>query len=94
MEVIEDIMKALERIPLWKRLSSVPSEIEELKKRIAALEAKLSPAKGEQCPRCKELTFTLTETLPMPGPFQALGAMEDHFECASCGYKTKKRVRD
>jgi hypothetical protein len=41
MGLLEDVMKALDRIPVWKRLQGVPAEVDSLKGRIAALEEKL-----------------------------------------------------
>jgi polyhydroxyalkanoate synthesis regulator phasin len=45
--IIEDIMHALERIPVWKRVSALPKEVDELRTRIAALEAKLEGKPGQ-----------------------------------------------
>jgi hypothetical protein len=41
MGIIDDILKALDRIPAWKRLQEVPSEVDQLKAKVAALEDKL-----------------------------------------------------
>jgi len=41
MGVLEDMLKALDRISGWKRLQQVPSEVDELSARVAALEEKL-----------------------------------------------------
>jgi len=35
------MLSALDRIPIWKRLHQVPEEVDDLKARISALEAKL-----------------------------------------------------
>ena len=37
MGIVDDVLKVLDRIPIWKRLQEVPREVDELKKRIAAL---------------------------------------------------------
>ena len=92
MGMIEDIMKALDRIPAWKRLVALPPEVERLQQRVAALEAQLAPATGDRCPKCRAMTFTLVESKPAPGALGKLGAMDDHFACTSCGY-TDKRSR-
>jgi hypothetical protein len=41
MGMVDDILKAFDRIPVWKRLQEAPSEVDELKSRVAALEEKL-----------------------------------------------------
>ncbi|WP_238911910.1 hypothetical protein [Achromobacter xylosoxidans] len=91
MGMIEDIMKALERIPVWKRVSALPSEVEALKERIAALEAKLSPATGEQCPICRSHTFKVISSAPDP-EFGFAGVKLDTMSCTSCGHhETRQR---
>ena len=59
MGVIEDMLNALDRIPGWKRINGLPTEVDELKQRLAALEERLSPAKGDSCPKCRAMSFTL-----------------------------------
>jgi len=87
MGMIEDVMKALERIPAWKRISGLPAEVDQLQARIAALEARLSPATGEICPKCREPRFMLESSGPEPGPFGALGARIHTYRCSACGYE-------
>ncbi len=41
MGIIEDLLNALDRIPIWKRLQELPPEVERLKHRVAELEEKL-----------------------------------------------------
>jgi hypothetical protein len=91
MGMLEDVMKALDRWPLWKRIQGLPDELEQLRERIESLERRLAPATGDQCPRCREMTFRLVDTKPLPGPVGALGAMQDHFHCSSCDYKTQRK---
>ena len=31
MSLLDDVMKVLDRIPIWKRLGEVPSEVDDLK---------------------------------------------------------------
>lgn len=91
MGILEDVMKTLERIPLWKRLATVPSEVDALKQRVAALEARLQPATGDQCPKCRGMTFTLQESVPAPPPWDEMGVMEDRYACSGCGYKDRRQ---
>lgn len=88
MGILEDVMRALERIPTWKRVQSMPAEMDALRARIEALERRLQPASGDTCPRCRELAFKLVRTIPEPSPFGALGALQDELACSRCGYKT------
>ena len=86
MGILEDVLRALERIPAWKRLQSAPQEIEQLKARVAALKQRLAQPAGDSCPKCRAMTFMLQQTVPEPGPFGELGAMQDEYSCSSCGY--------
>lgn len=92
MGMIEDIMKALERIPAWKRVSALPSEVDALKARIATLEAKLSPATGEQCPICRAPALKIISSSPHPD-FGFAGLKLDTMKCNSCGHQ-ETRERD
>lgn len=87
MGILEDVIKALERVPGWKRISGLPSEVDALRQRVAALEARLTPTTGDMCPRCRAMTFKLAQSRPDPGPFGALGAMQDVHRCSSCHYE-------
>ena len=92
MGILEDVLRALERIPAWRRLQSAPQEIELLKARVTALEQHLAQPAGDTCPKCRAMTFMLQQTVPEPGPFGELGAMQDEYACSSCGYtKVHKR---
>lgn len=86
MGIIEDVMKALERIPAWKRVKDLPSEVNALRERVAALEARLAPATGTVCPKCRQPHFTLQRSEPEPPPWGEAGAMQDVLACSSCGY--------
>lgn len=90
--MIEDVMKALERIPLWKRVAALPDEIEALKNRIEALERRLNPAVGDICPKCKELTFVITASAPLPGSLGRLGATRRTRTCSNCGFQEQETL--
>jgi C4-type Zn-finger protein len=92
MGILEDVMKTLERVPGWKRLSGLPAEVDALTERISALEARLAAATGTACPSCRAMRFTLVRSEPEPPPWGDMGAMQDCWECSACGYTdTRKR---
>lgn len=91
MGLLEDIMKTLERVPGWKRISGAPAEIDALKARVAALEAKLSPG-GQVCPLCSEPTMKVISSVPDPD-FGFAGVKQDSLRCSSCGHE-ETRQRD
>lgn len=86
MSVLDEVRKALELIPGWKRIASLATEVDALRERVAAIEARLEPATGDQCPSCRAMAFRLVASKREDSPFGDLGAMEDHYVCNSCGY--------
>jgi predicted nucleic-acid-binding Zn-ribbon protein len=89
MSIIDDILKALDRIPVWKRVSALPAEVDALKKRVEALEARLAPVTGDRCPKCRAMAFTLDSSGPMP-VFADLGVRQYTYKCMACGYTDVK----
>jgi hypothetical protein len=90
MGVIDDIMKALDRIPIWKRLQEVPAEVDGLKAKVAALEEKLGgkwPA--DVCRYCGERAVRLKHNLGPDGK----GFMHEEWDCSACGQYDKRLVK-
>lgn len=88
MGFIEDIFKALDRIPIWDRLQKVPAEVDALAKRISILEGQLEgkwPA--DVCKYCGERTVRLHSTM---GPIEG-GKMRQSWRCSACN-KTEIRM--
>ena len=92
MGLLEDIMKTLERVPGWKRIASAPDELDALKRRVEALEAKLAPATGEQCPICKERSLSVIASAP-DQTFGVFGTQRDTLRCTACGHQ-ETRLRE
>ena len=60
MSIVDDVLKAFDRIPIWRRLQETPKEIDDLKDRVAALEKMLDGKRpGNECPFCGALAFRL-----------------------------------
>lgn len=92
MGMIEDVMKALERIPAWKRLATMPAELDALRNRVSQLEARLQPASGDICPRCREPKFILEDSSPVRGGLGDLGARQHRYRCSGCGFEDVRVV--
>ena len=92
MSLLEDVIKALERIPLWKRVSALPEEVESLRRRLEAVEAQLAGKTGPQCPLCEAPGFKRTSSKPDP-VMGDLGVIQDTFQCPNCGH-SEHRQRD
>ena len=90
MGVIEDMLKALDRIPGWARLQQVPTEVDELKAKVAALEEKFGgkwPA--DVCRFCGERAVRLYGSY---GP-DSKGNMQENWQCNACNKTDVKLVK-
>jgi hypothetical protein len=83
----EDILALLDKIPIWKRVQEAPRRIDELEKRVAELEGRLAKAPGQACPRCGELAFRVSSSVPSKGPFAALGGKDVTRKCGVCNFE-------
>lgn len=90
--MVKDINELLEKIPIWKKLIATPTRVDELEKRIIALEKKFSGS-GGQCPYCKQPTGNLLEIKPDP-VMGDLGVRRYYYECNNCHKKFDREVSD
>ncbi len=82
MGMLDDVLKAFDRIPAWKRLQKIPTELDELKQRIGAIEAKISnkwPA--DVCRYCGERASRLYMISPRT---DARGLVREEWMCEAC----------
>jgi hypothetical protein len=80
MGLLEDMLKALDRVEIWKDLQNTPKRLTELERRVAELEEKLGgkwPA--DYCKFCGARAVRLAH---MFGPNN--GQMEEQWECSEC----------
>ena len=85
MSLLEDILTALDRIPIWKRLQGMPHEVDGLKQRIEQLEALVNgKVAGAVCPFCGSRTFHL-EHVEMHGN-------RETWKCDDCGKERQWRI--
>lgn len=88
MGAVGDIAKLLEKIPAWRKLTTLPEQIEKLQQRIANLERQIEGGVGEKCPSCGKLSFLVASSRPHPR-LGSKGAIERTFICRECAFKEK-----
>jgi hypothetical protein len=90
MSVINDVRKWLKEIPLWRELEKIPPRMDELEKRVSALEKALERVPGEACPKCGARAMRLE----VQG--RRLGAKDayrfDTWKCGEYGYSEERRA--
>lgn len=91
---VSDIVKLLEQIPIWKRLTQLVKEVEDLKSRVAALEQEKLKPPAELCPICETGSLKVIAVAPHKA-FGRMGVQERTVKCdnEACGH-TEKRMHD
>ena len=75
MGMIEDLLRALDRVPLWKRLGDIPVEVDDLKRRVGAVEEKLGHKwPPDVCKSCGARALRMTKST----------ADREVWTCAAC----------
>lgn len=80
MGIIEDLLNALDRIPIWKRLQELPPEVERLKHRVAELEEKLGDVwPPDVCRLCGKRAARIVNSFT-----SEKGLIGEEFYCEEC----------
>lgn len=84
MSLLTDMLAALDRWGEWKRMREAPDRIEELERRIAALEETPRKAPGKHCPACGEPVMRRTSS-KLSRTKGHMGVRDEEWTCAACG---------
>ncbi|PCI03443.1 MAG: hypothetical protein COB78_10825 [Hyphomicrobiales bacterium] len=89
---VSDILKILDKVPIWKTLSELPRRVEALEQANKALLQKLEDqqkapkiAPGKTCKACGQPASRRTSSSVSKGPFGDLGARDEIWTCSECG---------
>jgi hypothetical protein len=85
MGIIDDILKAFDRIPGMKDIQVLPAKFKALEERVASLESALARCPAEGCPFCGARAFRLQD-VDMQGD-------REIWHCGECD-KTKEIRHD
>jgi hypothetical protein len=92
MGVLEDIRTWLKEIPLWRDLEKIPSRMDAVEERVAALEKALERVPGDACPKCGARAMRLKQQGRRLGDKNAWRF--DQWECTdpACGHIAERKV--
>ncbi|MDP3327719.1 hypothetical protein [Parvibaculum sp.] len=90
MSAIDTILRTLEQWPLWKRMTQAPARLDELEKRVAALEARAKGGAVDACPLCGG-EMKVVSVMPHP-TFGTFGIQQHSLACQSCTHSEKRKV--
>lgn len=85
MSTISDILKVLDKIPIWGKLKTLPDIVEDLETRIKRIENKLEGKSGKLCPKCGSSNYTIAKSYPDP-QFKFAGKNRIIYKCPDCGH--------
>lgn len=85
MSLLTDVLAALDRWEEWKRMRAAPARLDDLEKRIQALEAKPRTVPGRTCKACGENAARLTSSTP-DKHFGPVGGNREIWTCTSCNH--------
>lgn len=92
MGALSELNTLLEKIPVWKRLVSLPVEVDALKERLSSLESKLNqPLSKDACPSCGERAFFIESSRPALGGMGKMGLLDRSFKCKVCGFTEQRK---
>ena len=83
MGLLEDILKALDRVDAWRDLQAVPARMTALEQRIQELEKRLERCPAEGCPFCGALAWRLDRN--------DMNGLRDVYKCGECGQQKEIR---
>ena len=87
---VSDILKILDNIPVWKTLGTLPKRVEELERRLAAIEAAPKKPADPECPLCHApMKVTKVEPHRVFGP---MGVQNHTYACTACNHKEERKI--
>jgi transposase-like protein len=92
MFALKDLNELLDKMPLWKRMKETPDKLDELAKRVKAIEDRISGT-GDVCPFCRQPKVQLLEIKP-DQTFGDMGLKRGYYKCDGCGKTFDKEMKE
>nr|WP_314123463.1 hypothetical protein [uncultured Brevundimonas sp.] len=90
-----DVMKALEALPIWKRVSALPDRVDALERRLQALEASRAAVPSSGACRFCHGSLRVIDEQPHPDfGFAGMKVLTLQCQNPSCGKTTTKNEKD
>ncbi|WP_417497980.1 hypothetical protein [Maricaulis sp.] len=97
MGLLQDMLSALDRWDEWKRMRATPDRVDELERRLKAVESRLTRAPGDPslplCPICRSGRLKTIDIKPDP-QFAFAGLQIHTLKCddEACGHSETRQV--
>ncbi len=88
---LKDLNELLDKMPLWKRIKDSPERINQLEKRIKAIEEQIS-GRGDVCPYCHKPAGNLLDIQP-DKTLGDVGLKRGFYECNNCHKKYDREIQ-
>jgi hypothetical protein len=87
------MLAALDRWGEWKRMREAPARMDEIERRLSALESAPKKMPGRPCPACGAPGLRRKSSDPHPEmPLASLGVRIEKWVCDECGEVDEKQV--
>lgn len=97
MVSVSDILKILDKVPIWQTLTILPKRVEAREVRVAELEVAAAQARsvpkssGERCPGCGEHQVFRISSTPATGRLGNMGLRDEVWTCKTCGQSDERK---
>jgi hypothetical protein len=92
LAILSEVLALLDKWGPWKRITEAPGRLDDLEKRLAALERTAPRQAGKSCPACGEPAVRRTSSIPHPDRLLSMaGITQETWECSACGDKEIKQ---